>query len=80
MFATRGTQTLVITAEWDEKEIIRNMFVQSNLFHGLSLSGRTHPADRQTHIDGRSDTLVKQFSFQEDLTISDGNHVCGNVS
>ena len=56
------------------------MFLQSNLFHGLSLSSRTHPANRQTHIDGRSDTLVKQFSFQEDLTISDGNHVCGNVS
>lgn len=49
------------------------------LFHGLGLSGRTHPAYRQTHVDGRSDTLVKQLSLQEDLAISDGNHICGDV-
>lgn len=49
------------------------------LLHGLSLSSRSYPAYREAHVYSWPDTLVKQLSFQKDLTISDGNHICRNV-
>ena len=56
--------------EWDESVY---------LFHGLGLGSRPHSAHRQTHIDSRTDTFVKQLCLQEDLTISDGNHIGWNI-
>lgn len=50
-----------------------------HLFHGLGLSGRSYTGYRQTDVDGRSDTLVEQLGFQEDLSVSDGDDVGGNV-
>lgn len=41
------------------------------LFHALGLGSRSDPGNRETHIDGRSDTLVKQLTLQEDLAVSD---------
>lgn len=54
--------------------------VINNLLHGLGLSGGSYTGDRETHVDGRSDTLVEQLSLQEDLSVGDGDHVGGNVS
>merc|ERR1712018_621188 len=34
---------------------------------------------RETDVDGRSDTLVEQLSLQEDLSVSDGDNVGGDV-
>merc|ERR1719264_562139 len=34
---------------------------------------------RETDVDGRSDTLVEQLSLQEDLSVSDGNDIGGDV-
>lgn len=47
--------------------------------HGLDLGGRSHSRHRETHVDGRTDSLVEQFSFQENLPVGDGNHVCGDI-
>merc|ERR1711972_424979 len=46
-----------------------------NLFHGFQLSGGTDSGDGQTDVDSWSNTFVEQFSFQENLTVSDGDDV-----
>lgn len=46
-----------------------------HLLHGFDLSCRTNSGHWQTHVDGRSDTPVKQLSLKEDLTVSDWDHV-----
>merc|ERR1719341_996162 len=51
----------------------------SDLLHGLSLSSRTDTGHGQTDVDGGSDTLVEQLCLQEDLSVSDGNDVGGDV-
>lgn len=51
----------------------------SNLLHGLKLGSGTDTRHGQTDVDGRSDTLVEQLSLQEDLTVSDGNDIGGNI-
>lgn len=50
-----------------------------DLLHGLGLGSGTDTGDRETHVDGGTDTLVEQLSFQEDLTVSDRNDVGWNV-
>lgn len=50
------------------------------LLHGLGLGSGPYTGHRQTDVDGGPDTLVEQLSLQEDLAVSDGNHVGGNVS
>lgn len=52
----------------------------SESLHGLDLSGRTDSGDGKTDVNGRSDTLVEKFGFQENLTIGNGNNVGGNIS
>ena len=49
------------------------------LFHGLLLGGRSYARYRQTDINGWSDTFVEQLSFQENLSVSDRNHIGGNI-
>jgi len=51
----------------------------SDLLHGLDLGGGTDTGDGQTDVNGGANTLVEEFGFQEDLTISDGNNIGGNV-
>jgi len=46
-----------------------------HLFHGFDLCGRTDTGHGETHINGGTDTFIEQFGFQENLAISDGNHV-----
>jgi hypothetical protein len=52
----------------------------SDLLHGLELSGGADTRHRETDVDGRADTLVEELGLQEDLSISDGDDVGGNVS
>lgn len=49
------------------------------LLHSFNLSSRPYTAHRETDINGRSDTFVEQLCLQEDLSISDGDNVSGNV-
>lgn len=51
----------------------------SDGLHGFNLGGGTDSRDGKTDVNGRSDTLVEKFSFQEDLTISNGNNVSGDI-
>jgi len=52
----------------------------SNLLHGLSLGSGNDTGDGKTDVNSGTDTLEEEFGFQEDLTVSDGNDVGGNVS
>jgi hypothetical protein len=52
----------------------------SDLLHSLKLSSGTDTRHGKTDVNGRTDTLVEELGFQEDLAISDGNDVGGNVS
>jgi len=51
-----------------------------NLLHGLDLGGWSDSWDGKTDVDGWSDTLVEQFSFQEDLSVSNWDDVSWNIS
>jgi len=51
-----------------------------NLFHSFKLGSGTDSGDGQTDVDSWSDTFVEQFSFQENLTVSNGNDVGWDVS
>lgn len=50
-----------------------------NFLHGGDLSSRPDSGHRETDVDGRTNTLVKQFGFQENLTVSDRNHVSRDI-
>jgi hypothetical protein len=51
-----------------------------NLLHGLDLGGGADTGHRETDVDGGTDTLVEELSFEENLAIGDGDDVSGNVS
>merc|ERR1712088_551365 len=51
----------------------------SHLFHRLGLGSRADTGHRQTDVDGGSDTFVEQLGLQEDMAVSDGDDVGGNV-
>jgi hypothetical protein len=51
-----------------------------DLLHGLDLGSGTDTGDGQTDVNGGADTLVEQLRLQEDLAVSDGDDVGGNVS
>lgn len=48
-------------------------------FHRLCLGSRTDSRYGQTDVNGRTNTLVEQLGLQEDLTVSDGDHVGRDV-
>lgn len=52
---------------------------KAHLLHGLGLGSGSDARDRQTDVDGRTDALVEQLGFQEDLSVSDGDDVGWNV-
>ena len=52
----------------------------SDLLHGLKLGSGTDTGHGQTDVNGRSDTLVEEFGFQEDLSISNRNDVGWDIS
>merc|ERR1719464_1485787 len=51
----------------------------SDLLHGLGLSSRTDTGHGQTDVNGGTNTLVEQLCLQEDLSVSDGNDIGGDV-
>jgi len=50
-----------------------------HLLHGLNLGSGSDTGYGKTDVNGRSDTLVEQISLQEDLTISNGDNVGGDI-
>merc|ERR1712168_954730 len=50
-----------------------------HLLHRLGLGSGTDTGHRQTDVNGGTDTLVEELRLQEDLAVSDGNHVGGDV-
>ena len=46
-----------------------------DLLHGLNLGSRSDSGYGKTDINGWSDTSVEELSFQEDLSISNGDNV-----
>ena len=50
------------------------------LLHGLDLGGRSDTGHRETDVDGGADTLMEELSLKEDLSISDGDHIGGDIS
>ena len=51
-----------------------------NLLHGLNLGSRSDSGHGKTDINGWSDTFVEELSLQEDLSISDRDNVCWDIS
>ena len=51
-----------------------------HLLHGTRLSSRSDTGNGKTDVNGWSNTLVKQLSFQENLAVSNGNDVGRDVS
>ena len=52
---------------------------ETYLFHGFGLGSRSDTRYRQTDVNSGTNTLVEQLSFQENLSVSDGNHIGGNI-
>ena len=52
----------------------------SDLLHGLDLGGGADTRHRETDVNGGSDTLVEEFSFQEDLSVGNGDDISGDES
>merc|ERR1739844_542655 len=50
-----------------------------HLLHRLGLGSRSHTGHGQPDDDGRPDPFVEQLGLQEDLTVSDGDDVGGDV-
>ena len=50
-----------------------------NLLHRLGLRGRADARHRQADVDGRTDALVEEVGFEEDLAVGDRDHVCRNI-
>ena len=51
----------------------------ADLFGGLDLRGGTDAGNRETDGNGRTDALVKEVGFEEDLAVGDRDHVGRNV-
>ena len=51
----------------------------ADLLHGLNLSSRADPTDRETNVDGRPNSLVEELSLEEDLSVSDRDDVGGDI-
>ena len=49
------------------------------LFHGLNLGGRADTGHGQTDVNGGADTLMEELSLEEDLAISDGDDIGGDI-
>lgn len=56
------------------------LHLTSDLLHGLDLGGRSDSGDGQTDVDGWSDTLEEKLGFEENLSVSNGDDVSGDIS
>ena len=61
--------------------ILRHVNLQctSHFLHTLDLSRTSHTRNGDTHVDGRTESLVEKVGLQINLTISNGNNVGRNV-
>src|SRR3989344_5854967 len=50
-----------------------------DLFHGFDLRSRAHAGHRNTDVERRTDALIKQVTLEENLPVSDRNHVSRDV-
>jgi len=50
-----------------------------DLFHSFDLGGRSDTRYRKTDINGWTNTLVEEFGFEENLAISNRDHISWNV-
>jgi len=50
-----------------------------HLLHGLDLGGGADARHRKTDVNGWANTLVEEISLQEDLTVSNGDDIGGDV-
>lgn len=50
-----------------------------DLLHGLDLGGGSDTRDGKTDVNGGADTLEEELGLKENLTVSDGDNVGGNV-
>ena len=49
------------------------------LFHGLNLGGGADTGDGETDVNGWADTLMEQLGLEEDLAVSDGDDIGGDI-
>ena len=49
------------------------------LFHGLNLGGGTDTGDGETDVNGWADTLMEKLGLEEDLAVSDGDDIGGDI-
>ena len=52
----------------------------SKLLHGLNLGGGSDTGDGETNVNSGTDTLMEELGLEEDLSISDGDDIGGDVS
>ena len=76
----QGGNRIHITAELRESFQLTilglvNLQCSGYLLHGLNLRVTTYTGYGDTHIDSRTDTLIKEIGFEEDLSVSNGNHI-----
>jgi hypothetical protein len=50
-----------------------------DLLHSLDLGSGSDTGHRKTDVNGGSDTLVEKLSFQEDLSIGNGDDISGDI-
>ena len=50
-----------------------------HFLHALDLRAAAHTGYGDTYIDGRTEALVEQVSFEEYLSVGDGNHIRRDV-
>ena len=79
---SRGIQVVAELGESSHLTILGKLKLHgtSHLLHGSCLGSGSDTGHGKTDVDGRSDTLVEKFSFQEDLAISNGDHIGRDVS
>ena len=51
----------------------------SELFHGLNLGGGADTGDGKTDVNGWADTLMEELGLEEDLSVSDGDDIGGDI-
>src|SRR5574344_1894267 len=73
-----------ITAEFRESlqfTVLSHIYFQcsGNLLHTLYLSATTNTGYRYTDIDSRTESLVEQVRFKENLSVCDRDNISRNI-
>ena len=67
--------------EGSQLPVLRQVHAQppGHLLHRRKLRRAAHAADREADVYRRANARVKQIGFQENLTVGDGDDVCGDI-